>query len=489
MKESILISTCAGANNVIIGENAWKWFVGSSVMQAEGSYVIDDPYGDLYRTYKTFLSDNGYKVIRLDLSDPSGSCRYNPLSYVSNDEDIEELACALIKSTDPKGKHSADPFWIKTETSLLASIITYLYYHENSENQTLPSVMKLLGAEVEFGYKINAGAANPVMNSIMELLKDDENSPIIAALYAYMMLHSGKDILHAVNSIRESKKEKRSPLDCLFEYVGREDPESRAAGWYETFKAAAWKMKDKIALSCMMRLRALSDQAVKELTADDDMELGRIWDRKTAVFVICSDANRHMGFLDTPDTGIDFLSTIMYMQLFRMLIERCRDDGVSYAVTDDKGNVIRCFECSSECESDRRTEAEESLEKIRNGTIRYNAESGALEITSSDGKFVAGYGSVKEAEDAYRSLKNGSVIKSRTALPIPVKIMLNRPEKAAAIPGLDLLIATAGGRGVSVSAAAPSVSALREKYGSCFCGTTANRDTIFVCDADSGEKD
>ena len=58
-------------------------------------------------------------------------------------------------------------------------------------------------------------------------------------------------------------------------------------------------------------------QEVRELMEEDELELEKLGDRKTALFAIVSDT----------DCTFNFISTMMYIQLFNTLCDRALENG------------------------------------------------------------------------------------------------------------------------------------------------------------------
>ncbi len=103
-----------------VGSGAGKTFsyCKPNVMQANSSYVILDPKGEILRDTGYLLKLKGYEVKVLDLINMDKSHCYNPFVYLKNDNDVQRLVTNLFKSTTPKGSQTNDPFWGATCCSL-----------------------------------------------------------------------------------------------------------------------------------------------------------------------------------------------------------------------------------------------------------------------------------------------------------------------------------------------------------------------------------
>ena len=98
-----------------------------NLQNPEGSIVVSDTKGQLYRVMKNHLEKKGYKVCCLDLVNPQNSCGYNPLSAIRKHEngkvfeqDILTLANTIVPELD---KH--EPFWSLAAAGYIAFLVAY----------------------------------------------------------------------------------------------------------------------------------------------------------------------------------------------------------------------------------------------------------------------------------------------------------------------------------------------------------------------------
>lgn len=100
-------------NNVIVvgtsGSGKTRSIVTPNLLQASGSYILSDPKGTLYNTYKDYLKKQGYVVKKLDFTDPTHSSHYNLFKYIKSTQDIVKIAHMLIYQRKATGH--LDPFW------------------------------------------------------------------------------------------------------------------------------------------------------------------------------------------------------------------------------------------------------------------------------------------------------------------------------------------------------------------------------------------
>ena len=232
---------------VIGGSGAGKtrFFCKPNLMQANCSFLVTDPKGEMLRAVAPLLIQRGYIIKVFDLIDPANSDAFNPFPYIRDDKDAMKLVHNLIRNTTPKNASNNDPFWEKSEIALDTALILYLLHEAPPEEQNFEMVM----------YMIENGGA------------------------------------------REDSDDFQSPLDLLFEALEEEDPAHIAVREYKIFKQAAGKTAKSILLSAAVRLSAFIIPEIVGITSRDDMELGLMGDRKQAVFAIIPDNDGTFNYL------------------------------------------------------------------------------------------------------------------------------------------------------------------------------------------------
>lgn len=232
---------------VIGGSGAGKtrFFCKPNLMQANCSFLVTDPKGEMLRAVAPLLIQKGYVIKVFDLIDPAHSDSFNPFPYIKDDKDAMKLVNNLIKNTTPKNASNNDPFWEKSEIALDTALILYLLHEAPPEEQNLEMVM----------YMIENGGA------------------------------------------REDSDDFQSPLDLLFEALEDEEPDHIAVREYKIFKQAAGKTAKSILISAAVRLSAFILPQIVDITSRDDMELGKMGERKQAVFAIIPDNDGTFNYL------------------------------------------------------------------------------------------------------------------------------------------------------------------------------------------------
>lgn len=247
-------------NTLVIGGSGagkTRFFGKPNLMQCNTSFVILDPKGEQLRDVGNLLEKEGYVIKVVDLINMNRSHCYNPFRYIKDDKDVLKLITNLIRNTTPKGSQTNDPFWEKSETSLLEALCLYLLHEAPEEEQNFTMVMEMIAAA--------------------EVKEDDE--------------------------------EYQSPLDELFERLEIRNPNSLALKQYKIYKQAAGKTAKSILISVGVRLSAFNLESIASLTATDELELDLVGERKTAIFAVIPDN----------DSTFNFLIGMLYTQLFQML--------------------------------------------------------------------------------------------------------------------------------------------------------------------------
>ena len=240
------------------GSGKTRFLAKPNLMLANASFIVTDPKGEMLRAVGNLFLEEGYVLRVFDLIDPSKSDCYNPFCYIRKDADVFKLIDNFIKNTTPKGAKANDPFWEKSETALDAALMLYLLHEAPVEDQNMETIL----------YMIENGGA------------------------------------------KEEDDDYQSPLDLLFEALEEEQPNHIAVRQYHIFKQAAGKTAKSILVSAAVRLASFTLPEIQCITASDDMELGKLGERKQAIFCIIPDSN---------DASLNFLVGMLYTQAFQEL--------------------------------------------------------------------------------------------------------------------------------------------------------------------------
>lgn len=263
------------------GSGKTRYYVKPNIMQKNADFFVTDPKGTLLGEVGWTLADAGYDIRTFDTTDFSRSMHYNPLAYVSDQADILVFVECLIKNTTADDRKGADPFWENSERLLYTALVAYLVYHARPEERDLNSLMLLL--------------------SLAEAREEDESymSPLDLI---FEELETGMRFMERERG-REAREER--PFDDGGDWgwvriVEPRDPEEDfALSNYRAFKVAAGKTLKSIIISCNVRLKPLSVDAVSDLVAYDEMALDSLGsgEGKHAIFASMSDSDSTFDFL------------------------------------------------------------------------------------------------------------------------------------------------------------------------------------------------
>ncbi|MCD7725856.1 MAG: type IV secretory system conjugative DNA transfer family protein [Clostridiales bacterium] len=262
-------------------------YVKPNILQMDCSYVVTDPKGTIInesgaafakgppqkdKEGKVLRDSHGkilyepYKIKVLNTIDFSKSMHYNPFVYIRQEKDILKLANALFTALKKKDAGAAgDPFWDEAAFLWLQAHIGLIWYEALPEEQN--------------------------MNTLIELLNASE--------------------------VREDDDEFENAVDLLFKDLEREKgSEHFAVRQYKKYKMAAGKTAKSILITLGSKLSPFDIQQVRDMMADDEMELDKLGDEKTILFIIVSDTDR----------TFNFIASLLYKQMFDTLCYHADND-------------------------------------------------------------------------------------------------------------------------------------------------------------------
>ncbi|MHB8277018.1 MAG: type IV secretory system conjugative DNA transfer family protein [Candidatus Humimicrobiaceae bacterium] len=110
--------------------------------------IITDPKCELYSLTAKYLKSQNYEVRVLDFLNLKYGDSLNPISFISGDKELMEIAEGFINSSSAsKNAYSADPFWEKSESQLLGALIGFVKQVYPKYQQTFSEVLKLLTSQ------------------------------------------------------------------------------------------------------------------------------------------------------------------------------------------------------------------------------------------------------------------------------------------------------------------------------------------------------
>lgn len=232
-------------NTILIGGSGsgktWYW-VTPNLLQANTSYVVVDPAGDVLKDTGNFFKSKGYSIKVLNLVNMDKSDQYNPFIYCKEQNDFQVLIDNYWKSTEEKVVGKNDPFWDDAAKSLMLAVVFYLW---------------------ETGDTIN--------------------------------FHS----ISAMVGFAEPNEEKASPLDALFDKLHEQNIHSLAVRFYDSFKKGANKTKQSILQVLNAKLNRTMTEKFERMTAQDTLNLHELYgsEHPCILYLVIPTTNTTYNFL------------------------------------------------------------------------------------------------------------------------------------------------------------------------------------------------
>ena len=250
-RRNLNVLVCGGS-----GAGKTRFYAKPNLMNADCSYVVLDPKGEMLRDCGEHLSKT-HDVKVIDLINMEKSHCYNPFVYLKTDNDIQRLVTNLFKNTTPKGSQSQDPFWDQAASMLLLALVFYLHYEAPEDEQNFPMVMEMIRA----------------------------------------------------GEVREDMEDFHSPLDELFDRLEMKNPDHIALKYYRNYRSGSANTLKSIQITLVARLEKFNLESLAGITQTDEMDLWSIGEKKTVIFAVIPDN----------DSSFNFIVGMLYTQLFQQL--------------------------------------------------------------------------------------------------------------------------------------------------------------------------
>lgn len=212
------------------------------------SFVCTDPSGELLETMGGYAKACGYKVKVFNLVDPEKSDSWNVTGEVGTDQMLAQIAVSTIIKNTLEGERP-DPFWDNGEKNLLKSLLLYINSDAYTGNKSLGELYKLL-------------ASDNFATSTLACLK----------------------------SLDDSHPAKLS---------------------YNIYSQATESVQSSFTSGLATRLQVFQSEAIRNMTAFDDIDLTAPGKEKCAYFVVMSDQ----------DSTYQLLSSLFFSFIFIKLAD------------------------------------------------------------------------------------------------------------------------------------------------------------------------
>ncbi len=296
--------------NVLIiggsGSGKTRFFAKPNIMQLNTSYVVTDPKGEILQSTGKMLQEAGYVVRVFNLIEMQHSNNYNPFHYVFDhngnlsEDNIKKMVNVLFKST--KGDGEKEDFWSQKGQTMLEAIV-YLLFEESEYN-----------AEFDENGRIKPETRDMThLNffSVTEKMRRLRYPPSGGQQPDGFFMEKEENESDEAFEARRAKAF-LCPLDKDFIELEKRKPDSLALRLYKEVRNAPEETGQSFLSSANVKTFMFNLSNLRNLTCCDNIELEKLGDRKTALFIIIS----------ATDSTYNFLAAMMYTQLFDTLANR-----------------------------------------------------------------------------------------------------------------------------------------------------------------------
>jgi type IV secretion system protein VirD4 len=256
-------------NNVIVvgGSGAWKTtsYIMSNIAQMNSSFVLTDPKGQTVHRVGKMLERDGYKIKVVDFDTLTNTDHFNPFAYVNDEITLKKVINALIEATNADHEKKGEPFWDRSEEMLITALFAYLYYRYRGTDT------------------IKGDGVMPSLDQIGTLIR--------------LLKRENKDV--------------ESPLEFMFKNFAEEFGTDNYAylQWQNFLRNFEGKTRDSVLAITITRFSLFDLAQVRDFIKDDNLEIEKWVDEKTAVFLKIPDM----------DDTFNFLPLLIFLLAFRTL--------------------------------------------------------------------------------------------------------------------------------------------------------------------------
>ncbi|MGM0220174.1 VirD4-like conjugal transfer protein, CD1115 family [Enterococcus sp. AZ126] len=256
-------------NNVIVvgGSGAWKTtsYIMSNIAQMNSSFVLTDPKGQTVHRVGKMLERDGYKIKVVDFDTLTNTDHFNPFAYVNDEITLKKVINALIEATNADHEKKGEPFWDRSEEMLITALFAYLYYRYRGTDT------------------IKGDGVMPSLDQIGTLIR--------------LLKRENKDV--------------ESPLEFMFKNFAEEFGTDNYAylQWQNFVRNFEGKTRDSVLAITITRFSLFDLAQVRDFIKDDNLEIEKWVDEKTAVFLKIPDM----------DDTFNFLPLLIFLLAFRTL--------------------------------------------------------------------------------------------------------------------------------------------------------------------------
>ena len=288
------------------GSGKTRFFAKPNILQLNTSYVITDPKGEILQSTGKLLTEAGYEVRVLNLIEMEHSHNYNPFHYVYDqngdlsEDNIKKMVHVLYSAT--KGDGEKDDFWAQKGQTMLEAIV-FLLFEESEYNADFDEHGKIIQSTRDLT-NLNFYAVTEKMRKLKYPPRGSQKPDGF-----FLERAEGED----ADTFRKRQNEAfLCPLDRDFLELKRRKPDSLAYRLYCEVRNAPEETGQSFLSSANVKTFMFNLKNLKNLTCCDTIELEKLGDRKSALFLI----------LSATDSTYNFMASMLYTQMFDVLSNR-----------------------------------------------------------------------------------------------------------------------------------------------------------------------
>ena len=256
-------------NALIIGSSGSgksRYYVMPNLAQANTSFLVTDPKGEVQRAMGQGLKDKGYQIRSLNLIDFDRSDTFNPLRYFNPEQ--AEVDCAilvenLITNTSGQKPSGGSDFWEKAERALLTAFVSYIYFTKGAQGTLIDVVDMLAKMQASEENEESISEIDAIFESTQEYIEMFDQNPDEYDHEAAIML----------NGLRFSCSQ------------------------YNIYTQGAGETKKSIIISLGVRMAPLHMAQLRRILGSDTIDADQVGKRRSAIFLVIPDSHQAFSFI------------------------------------------------------------------------------------------------------------------------------------------------------------------------------------------------
>lgn len=256
-------------NALIIGSSGSgksRYYVMPNLAQANTSFLVTDPKGEVQRAMGQGLKDKGYQIRSLNLIDFDRSDTFNPLRYFNPEQ--AEVDCAilvenLITNTSGQKPSGNSDFWEKAERALLTAFVSYIYFTKGAQGTLIDVVDMLAKMQASEENEESISEIDAIFESTAEFIEMFDQNPDEYDHEATVML----------NGLRFSCSQ------------------------YNIYTQGAGETKKSIIISLGVRMAPLHMAQLRRILGSDTIDADQVGKRRSAIFLVIPDSHQAFSFI------------------------------------------------------------------------------------------------------------------------------------------------------------------------------------------------